>query len=153
MTLRRQVLGQPLYLAGVPTNSFLLFFKGTIAAHTDNYDSEKQSRNCPVLTQHQQHRKRKSLVEKFSLYSNIRAHKRAKPALHRLINSSAATELTTSSVHTGEKLPHTLAGHFIVWLPHRTGGMMGTSHDINVRLHLNSCSFISVSSLFTKLCV
>lgn len=63
------------------------FFKGTIAAHTDNYDSEKQSRNCPVLTQHQRHRKRRSLVEKFSFYNDIRLTKeQSQPFINWLIN-------------------------------------------------------------------
>lgn len=57
----------------------------------------------------------KELGWKVLLRLKHEAHKRAKPALHQLIDESAATELTSSSAHTGEKLPHMLTGHFIVW--------------------------------------
>lgn len=73
VALRQQVMGQPLYVVGLHTNKILLFFKGTLAAHTDNNDGEKQSRNCPALTQHQ-------------LHKTLHTHKRAKAAIYQMIN-------------------------------------------------------------------
>lgn len=57
---------------GLYANSILLFSSAPLQpTHTDNYDSGKQSRNGPVLTQHQQHKKRKSIVEKLPFHKNI----------------------------------------------------------------------------------